>query len=66
MAFIRNEDRIKAFIEDKKAAKKKKFDEAKLLGNLLECQCCYDSEVMVDDVVYCPKDHVFCSECVVK
>lgn len=66
MAFIENEDKIKVYIENEKIARQIKFEEAKRTGSLLECQCCFDSEVLVEDIVYCPKDHSFCKECIIK
>ncbi|KAK3913520.1 E3 ubiquitin-protein ligase RNF216 [Frankliniella fusca] len=41
------------------------LQEAKENGELLECQCCYDSEVMLEDIRPCSEgQHIFCVTCV--
>ncbi|KAJ4432000.1 hypothetical protein ANN_20614 [Periplaneta americana] len=64
VAFIENEQRIKDLLQGKEQQKRDAFELAKANGELLECQCCYDSEVMAEDIVSCPEGHVFCKECV--
>ncbi|KAL0281339.1 UNVERIFIED_CONTAM: hypothetical protein PYX00_002353 [Menopon gallinae] len=66
VAFIKNEKKIKKFIEAREVERKCKLEEARRTGSLLECQCCFDSDVMVDDAIYCPRDHCFCKNCLVK
>jgi len=38
--------------------------QAKAQGTLLECGCCFDNEVMLEDMVACNEGHLFCKECV--
>ncbi|KAK6633276.1 hypothetical protein RUM44_003877 [Polyplax serrata] len=66
VAFIENEEKIRNYLNTKKIEREMKFQEAKLNGTLLECQCCFDSEVMVEDTVYCSNDHTFCKDCIIK
>lgn len=40
--------------------------QAKAQGALLECGCCFDSEVMLEDMAACNEGHLFCKECVRK
>lgn len=39
---------------------------AKDAGLLKTCECCYDDEVMPDEMACCENNHVFCKECVKK
>ena len=41
-----------------------KLQEAKSQGLLQECSCCYDDEVLIEDMLSCPKGHLFCKSCV--
>jgi hypothetical protein len=40
--------------------------QAKTKGDLLECGCCFDNEVMLEDMAACNEGHLFCKECVRK
>ena len=40
--------------------------QAKAQGALLECGCCFDNEVMLEDMAACNEGHLFCKECVRK
>jgi hypothetical protein len=40
--------------------------QAKAQGTLLECGCCFDSEVMLEDMAACNEGHLFCKDCVRK
>ena len=37
---------------------------ARMRGELMECGCCYDNEVLFEDMLTCPEGHLFCSTCV--
>lgn len=64
MQFIKNESQIKAYIIEKDQKRKQKFEDAKRNKNLLECTCCYDNELLDEDMLMCPEGHIFCKECV--
>lgn len=64
VAFIENEDRIKDFIDTQEQWKREAFEMAKANGELLECQCCFDNEVMAEDMAACNEGHLFCKECI--
>jgi len=44
-------------IEDKLAA-------GRLAGSLVECECCFNTECLMDDMVRCGGGHIYCTECV--
>lgn len=64
VAFIENKHRIEDFMVRKEQRKKEAFEMAKANGELLECMCCFDSEVMAEDVATCTDGHLFCKRCV--
>ncbi|XP_021915024.1 uncharacterized protein LOC110827567 isoform X2 [Zootermopsis nevadensis] len=64
VAFIENEERIKDFIIMKEQRKKEAFKLAKRKGELLECMCCFDPDVMAEDMATCTDGHLFCKECI--
>lgn len=66
LAFYQHEAEIKKYIEDKKAEKEKLRSEAKALGRLLTCGCCFDDEVMPEETVICPQSCICCVPCVIK
>ena len=37
---------------------------AKERGDLLECTCCYDPEVLPEDMTGCSNSHIYCKHCV--
>ncbi len=54
----------KAHILEKDQKRKQKFEDAKRKNNLLECPCCYENELLDEDMLACPDGHLFCKECV--
>jgi TRIAD3 protein (E3 ubiquitin-protein ligase RNF216) len=44
--------------------RRQRFEKAKLENTLLECPCCFDDELLDDDMLACPDGHIFCKECV--
>ncbi|XP_034235979.1 uncharacterized protein LOC117642170 isoform X3 [Thrips palmi] len=66
IAFIENEQKIVEFLEAKKKRREDAFNEAKAKGELLQCQCCYDDEVLLEDVRNCSEGHLFCVSCLQK
>ena len=41
-----------------------KLAAAKKSGELVECQCCYLEDLLVEEMVFCQSGHVFCVDCV--
>jgi len=44
--------------------KEDKIAAGRQAGNLVECECCYSSECLLEDMVRCGGGHVYCTECV--
>ncbi|XP_067009558.2 E3 ubiquitin-protein ligase RNF216 [Anabrus simplex] len=66
VAFIENEAKIKDYIEFRKMIREKAFARAKAAGTLLECACCFNNELLPEDVTTCSSGHLFCVECVTR
>ncbi|XP_071445941.1 uncharacterized protein [Hetaerina americana] len=66
IAFIENKKVIADFIENKKKRRQQKFDEAKAKNELLTCNCCFDDELLTEDMSSCSDGHLFCIQCVKK
>ncbi|XP_063221965.1 uncharacterized protein LOC134530755 [Bacillus rossius redtenbacheri] len=64
VAFIENRQLIEDYIKNKESAKKAAFEEAKLRNELLECACCGNDEVLLQDIGTCNEGHLFCRECI--
>nr|XP_018912992.1 PREDICTED: uncharacterized protein LOC109041192 isoform X2 [Bemisia tabaci] len=64
ISYINHKQQIKDYIEQKKKDREEAFRKAKENNELFTCSCCFEDEVMKDDVITCPEGHVFCSECV--
>ena len=45
----------------KEAEKKARFNQAKEAGELKECGCCFDDEILPEDLLSCPSGHSFCT-----
>ncbi|XP_073986835.1 uncharacterized protein isoform X2 [Rhodnius prolixus] len=61
--FVKHKEEILDFMKIKQDEKEAALEKAKILGELLECECCSDQEVLAEEVVTCENGHVFCSEC---
>ena len=48
------------------AERQKKISLARNRNELLECQCCYNDELLAEDMLSCDKNHFFCHECIRK
>ncbi|KAJ9582255.1 hypothetical protein L9F63_003384 [Diploptera punctata] len=64
VAFIENETKMKEFLRRKEEERKAAFELAKANGELLECQCCFDNELLDTDVATCMDGHIFCKQCI--
>ena len=51
-------------IEAKRASKERRVAEARENSELLECNCCFDDEVLQEDMLPCADGHLSCRECV--
>ena len=51
-------------MKEQEDEKKRRLEEAREAGELYECTCCYDDEVLFEDMSACPDGHLFCNECV--
>ena len=64
LCFLRNEKQIKDYIRNKELERQKKFERAKQSNTLAECICCYNNELLDEDMLPCTVEHLFCKECV--
>ncbi len=53
-----------AHLQRQKDEKAARLQAARDAGELQECTCCYDDEVLFEDMSTCPEGHLFCNECV--
>jgi hypothetical protein len=44
--------------------RRESFEEAKKNGRLRECTCCFDDEVLPQDMIVCEVGHEYCQQCV--
>ena len=58
--YVENEDAIKEHLQKEENRKKEMIES----GGFFECQCCYDDQVILFDVIECELGHMFCSNCV--
>ncbi|KAK6181366.1 hypothetical protein SNE40_009232 [Patella caerulea] len=64
LLYMNHELEIKMHLKKLEDEKKKKIEEAKSNGELYECSCCFDDEVLFEDMATCADGHLFCKECV--
>ena len=62
--FLELENDIKAEKTRRVKEKEDKIVAGRQAGNLVECECCYSSECLLEDMVRCGGGHVYCTECV--
>ena len=58
--FVENEDAIKEHLRKEENRNKEMIES----GGFFECQCCYDDQVILFDVIECELGHMFCTNCV--
>lgn len=51
-------------IKRKEEEKKQRLEAARQKNELLECGCCYDDELLPEDMMGCPDGHKFCKLCI--
>ncbi|CAL4112790.1 unnamed protein product, partial [Meganyctiphanes norvegica] len=66
LCYVKMEIDIKEFLLKKEENKRLSFLRAKNEGLLKECGCCYDDEVLEEDMSSCESEngHIFCNNCV--
>merc|ERR1719347_2194685 len=62
--FYKFEPKIKRRIEKQKEKRSKELANAKKSGSIFECQCCFDDEAFLSEVVMCEGGCMFCRDCV--
>ncbi|XP_076679447.1 uncharacterized protein LOC143374821 [Andrena cerasifolii] len=65
-AFIMHKADIRKYFEKLKKKEDAEFRRLKEHQELLECQCCYDSECMPSKCSTCNDGHIFCNACIVR
>ena len=65
-AFIMHKVEIRKYFEKLKKEEEAKFRRLKENQELLECQCCYDSECMPSKCSTCNDGHIFCNACIMR
>ncbi|KAE9521827.1 hypothetical protein AGLY_017779 [Aphis glycines] len=66
IAYLDHKDEILNYIESVKTEHRIQVEEAKCIGNLNACECCFDNELLTTEVFSCPAGHTFCSSCIKK
>ncbi|KAF2884008.1 hypothetical protein ILUMI_22126, partial [Ignelater luminosus] len=64
IAFIEHREEIEAAVEARKAQEVEEQKQAKLAGILQTCSCCFDDEVMPNEIYECENGCIFCKNCV--
>lgn len=55
---------LAAFLRDRREAKARRLALARARNELQTCGCCYDDEVLFEDMLTCAEGHLFCADCV--
>ncbi|XP_026812205.1 E3 ubiquitin-protein ligase RNF216-like [Rhopalosiphum maidis] len=66
IAYLDHKDEILNHIESVKTVHRIQVEQAKSIGNLNTCECCFDNELLSTEVFSCPVGHTFCSSCIKK
>ncbi|KAL1490678.1 hypothetical protein ABEB36_013333 [Hypothenemus hampei] len=64
LAYFKNKAQIIMHLSTKEREKNVARNNAKELGLLCECSCCYDNEVMPENILPCPGGCQFCRDCI--
>lgn len=63
-AFLDHRDEIEDFLVTKQKKEEDEKEYVKNNGLMNTCQCCFDDEVMPKDTFFCPKNCLFCGNCI--
>lgn len=55
---------ITGLIQLRKDRRQRRIEAARAARELHECGCCYEEELLEEDILHCPKGHTFCYDCV--
>lgn len=64
--FIELEEEIKKEKDRRANERQIKIEEAKQLGLLQECLCCYSDDCLPEDMISCKGGHVYCRDCIAR
>uniref|UniRef100_T1J9K2 RING-type domain-containing protein n=1 Tax=Strigamia maritima TaxID=126957 RepID=T1J9K2_STRMM len=64
LQYLELADDIKDYQKKKKDEKKRKVDDARCAGTLMTCECCFEDELLLEDMLPCVDDHLFCKDCI--
>ncbi|XP_067681693.1 uncharacterized protein [Haliotis asinina] len=64
LLFSQNEQNIKDHFLNIEQERKRKLEAARRNGELYECGCCFDDELLFEDLSACADGHLFCRECI--
>ncbi|XP_046582259.1 uncharacterized protein LOC124289685 [Haliotis rubra] len=64
LLYSQNEQRIKDHFLFIELERKRKLQAARRNGELYECGCCFDDELLFEDLSACADGHLFCRECI--
>lgn len=60
LMYIKNETEIKKYMNEQVKLKEKRLLQAKITKTNVECQCCFEDELIKEDMLACPQGHQFC------
>lgn len=66
IAYYQHRDEILEYIKLKKEEKKLEIQKAKQAGLLETCACCFDDEILPNEILTCSKGCHFCKDCIKK
>ncbi|XP_006815806.2 uncharacterized protein LOC102801442 [Saccoglossus kowalevskii] len=64
LKFVQHEREIQNIIDERNVQRNERIEAARASNSLLECGCCYEDELLSEDMVSCPNAHLFCRNCV--
>ncbi|XP_071079624.1 uncharacterized protein [Haliotis cracherodii] len=64
LLFSQNEQRITDHFVNRELDRKQKLEAARRNSELYECGCCFDDELLFEDLSACADGHLFCRECI--
>ena len=64
LQFSRIEKDVIAYRESLNEERKNKIEEARAKNSLMECQCCFSDDCLMEEMLPCKAGHLFCTDCV--